>query len=387
MTTKLLLHCNSGLPLVDETGRTVTGYNGTNGVYWYATPVIFVGGVAYVAGYNGYFEVPASTDFAFGTGNFKLRVFVRLNAVVGFQGTLFSNLSGANGFRLSIPEGNSIALKIGAATYSVGYGFATSANYFIDATRISGVLRFAVGGTQVGSDIACADDVLASSAPLRIGGTGVMNDSLYGWFDEAHIDSGAGVDPSQAVPTQQIVYPDAVPQSVFPASTTASQFGAPTIQRMIQEVYPTGFAAGGFGGVTAAQFYTPSPQSVYHINESREAAFGTPTLGLPIVVPAMTSLGRFGTPRVADGGITAQLSSIASSLFGQPALSYLTTHKASGLNTTQFGQPLVAVDRAVSPHGISGVIFGRPTIPSVSSAYIGDAIFIKSKAQSAVVRG
>ena len=214
-----------------------------------------------------------------------------------------------------------------------------------------------------------------------------MNDSLYGWFDEAHIDSGAGVDPSQAVPTQQIVYPDAVPQSVFPASTTASQFGAPTIQRMIQEVYPTGFAAGGFGGVTAAQFYTPSPQSVYHINESREAAFGTPTLGLPIVVPAMTSLGRFGTPRVADGGITAQLSSIASSLFGQPALSYLTTHKASGLNTTQFGQPLVAVDRAVSPHGISGVIFGRPTIPSVSSAYIGDAIFIKSKAQSAVVRG
>lgn len=360
MTTKLLLHCNSGLPLVEETGRPVSSYNGLNGVSYRASPTIFNGGAAFVGGYDGYFSVPASSDFAFGTGDFKIRFFVKFSAVAGFAGVIVDNLSGSTGFRLSLPDGASIRFDAGSTVYSEPYSFATSTNYFVDVTRVSGVLKFSVSGSQVGSDHACADDITASSSPLYIGGNGTMYSSLYGTFDELYITSGTGVLSDQSVPTVEIPYPDAIPITVIPQGFVASSFGTVVGQMMIQVVGVNGFKASGFGAPNSAQSFTATTITGL-ANGSKLVSFGTPVAIKAFVPDSMGVVSKFGKPAGVVSGNTAYAFGFKAASFGTPSKGISASqYQASGFYAARFGLPIVLKYKTATPSGFLATKLGTP---------------------------
>lgn len=385
MTTKLLLHCNSGLPLVEETGRVVSANNNTNGIGYYSSPVLFVGGCAYCGGYTENFSVPASSDFAFGTGDFKLRMFVRLSSTAGKGGTLISNLSGSTGFKWSIPEGSSMVLQIGPNSYSTSISLATMATYFFDVTRISGVLRFAINGAQTGSDITCVDDVTVSTEPLRIGGTSAWLGSIHGYFDELQITAGV-VSASQAVPTIEFAYPDSFPITITVNGFSSTQFGAPSIQKRMQDIFLTGFQATNFGTPEFSQFFTPLPQTIYHVNEGPTTRFGTPSISRGMLVESLGGVTKFGLPTVTVAGKTIEPTGFCGTNFGQPAISRQAEIKATGFNTTNFGTPRLAVNQTISLQGFKVTNFGFPSLPGYANEFPEGAVHCRTGSASVFIR-
>ena len=110
--TKLLLHCDGA---IDETGKTVTNVNGvfSNLIKKFGTYSVYFPS-------NGYFEVPASSDFDFGSGNFTIDFWANW---AGFPSTgfLYCSQSVDGAFAIYLES-----MKFSFLTYDVG---GTTAQY------------------------------------------------------------------------------------------------------------------------------------------------------------------------------------------------------------------------------------------------------------------
>lgn len=193
MAFKLLAHCNgadgsTSFPDSGDTGHTITA----NGHCQVDTAQSKFGGAsALFDGTGDYLSVASHSDFGFGTGDFTIDFWLRLNSFASpvdlfVWGTsdiqCRFNLHTSGGGRLDVFFG-------GTGGNSVNHTFSTGTWYHIACTRASGTVKVFVDGTQKDSFTASGS---ISTAAIRFG---IYHDGstfpLNGWMDEIAIRNEA----------------------------------------------------------------------------------------------------------------------------------------------------------------------------------------------------
>lgn len=159
--SKLLMHFDNSL--TDSYGHSVDVNNNIT----YSTSVLKFGSHSAVFnGTNSYFHLSSTNDFAFGTGDFTIEFWMRIDATNKSYGTLVD-------FRTAQPQAqpcicffnngkinyviNSSAMQISSSTLSTGVW------YHVAVSRASGTTRMFLNGNLQGS-VADTNDIVATGA-------------------------------------------------------------------------------------------------------------------------------------------------------------------------------------------------------------------------------
>lgn len=175
-----------------------------------ATTFKFGTGSAVLDGSGDGLHLDGSADFTYGTGDFTIDFWIRLNAT-GVQQKLYYNDSvGATIFiDLYIWSDNKIYLTVGGVDRITSTtGLTTGSWYHIALTRGTAQTRLFLNGTQEGGTYSDSNDYLFGGAPtpyigIRDGGTF----SLNGWIDELRIIKGTAYWTSDFTPPTAPYYP------------------------------------------------------------------------------------------------------------------------------------------------------------------------------------
>lgn len=150
-------------------------------------------------GSSGYFiastiESSASSDWAFGTGDFTVELWVRANdlGTGGFYDSPIGNWSSSAGWCFFIRPDGTLQFTVNTAAVVSSPGvISVNVGTRISASRVAGTLRLFVNGAQVGSVSDTTN--LTRTDSIRIGGNRVgASDDHEGYIDEVRITKGIG---------------------------------------------------------------------------------------------------------------------------------------------------------------------------------------------------
>jgi hypothetical protein len=203
----------------DATGKTWTA---TGAAVISRAQSVFGGGALFVPNSDGNFiAAGTSADWAFGTGDFTVELWVRIAAI---PATLFDspvgNWGASTGWCFFVqPTGVLSFFTNGTSLASAAGVVAANTWHHIAVCRASGTLRIFVDGVQVAS--AANTENLTRSDFCRVGCNAVSTDSFNGWIDMVRISKGlARYTAGFAVPS--------VPFAATPISSAAGTFAIQT---------------------------------------------------------------------------------------------------------------------------------------------------------------
>jgi len=191
--TKLMLHCNG----VDGSTSFIDSSASANVVSAVGDAQIdtaqskFGGGSCLLDGTGDSLTMPASDNWDFGTGDFRIGIFVRFSALGGSQADLFDTGNGGVLLRAANPGTDSWRLIVNNA-YADGGAFslgvvATGVWYYLEVNRTGTDLRVTNGGVSK-LWIANSDNIV-STGVLTLGSSSAAT-PIAGWIDEVRIDKG-----------------------------------------------------------------------------------------------------------------------------------------------------------------------------------------------------
>ena len=190
--TKLLLHLNNNV--TDEIGKTVTNNNVT-----FSDTIKKLG--SHAASFNGttsYLSVPDSDDWTFGTGDFTIDCWVRLNDNSSSQTIVQQDVDGTNfwSFEINSHAANNLfflSQSSGAGLLGFRASFSQSIGvwYHVAVVRSSGTMYMFVDGVSKSLTFYYgngSENLPNLSGPLLIG-DGIY-DNLDGYIDELRVSKG-----------------------------------------------------------------------------------------------------------------------------------------------------------------------------------------------------
>ena len=157
-------------------------------------------------GSSSYLYVPASTDWAFSTGDFTLECWVNPNAVSAQQ-TLFGNSYSA-AFSAKL-DGSNLAIWLAGTLYSGSVSVVPGSFQHVAWVRVSGTLTTYVNGVGHLLSSSATNNVASSPNPLGVGINHSNGTEYYGgYIDDLRITKGIArytgnfTPPTQAFPNQ-----------------------------------------------------------------------------------------------------------------------------------------------------------------------------------------
>lgn len=159
------------------------------------------------AGFDGsgdYLTIPDSADWDFGTGDFRIAMFVTFTAHTSIMALVGNYLNSTTGFSLQRrSDTNTIRFGNGdTALLDVSWTPTDGVRYFLELCRVGTSLFAKVNGTQVGSAATNSTNITGSTGNLVIGSlyTGTYIQNFNGKIEELEIYKGVGT-PASSVPT------------------------------------------------------------------------------------------------------------------------------------------------------------------------------------------
>jgi len=155
-------------------------------------------GVSFDGVNDSYLTTPNSSDFAFGTGDFTVEFWFNPNHTdTGY--ILDSRGTGVNGFRLYRTGGSGgdlVFSTVGGGNSSTTVDVNTVNNnwYNFCVTRASGVIKFFLNGSQVGSDVNDTANITSTDLNIGAGYTGTL--AYTGIISNLRIIKGTAVNPT-----------------------------------------------------------------------------------------------------------------------------------------------------------------------------------------------
>jgi hypothetical protein len=187
-TSLLLNFTNAGI--IDNTGKNVLETVGNAQID--TTTKKFGTGSLEFDGTTDYIVQPTSENYGYGTGDFTIEFWLRLNATT--TQTIVSNLTAANSTNPHIYINTTIRYFTANADRITGASLSTGQWYHIAVCRGSGSTRLFVDGTQSGSTYTDSNNY-GATAPLGIGtywssGSPLTTSTLNGFIDDLRITKG-----------------------------------------------------------------------------------------------------------------------------------------------------------------------------------------------------
>lgn len=188
----------------------------------------FAGASGLFDGDGDYVSAADHSDFAFGTGDFTIDFWVRLNSTTGEQCFVCKPYSGQTGLQFESNGGTELAFQFNDGTNGISLTPAwtpsTGIWYHIAATRSGNTFRLFVDGAQVGT-VTDVDPITTDSNTLTIGSKGAAK-YLNGWLDEVRLVKGSAVWTSNFTPPSGEY--TSSPGSATVISTAFTEPSAPT---------------------------------------------------------------------------------------------------------------------------------------------------------------
>jgi hypothetical protein len=254
----LLMHMdgsNGSRQMFDMTGKYVT----SNGKYpTYAslstTASKFGGSSLYLNG-TTYAQVQTSTsDFNVGAGDFTVDFWVNFSVVTGTQ-TIVDVGGSASGVRIDY-NGSAFVLYIAGTSSTITFAAAVSTWYHIAVTRVSGVVKFFIGGASTGSPTGTGS--LTGITVVNVGCSVALTQMLTGYVDELRVLSAGAWTASFTPPTNPYDYGSLVAYGQSESSEVKAlvldKAGRATAQR-VPRIMTVSFALGETVTNTPKYFY------------------------------------------------------------------------------------------------------------------------------------
>ncbi len=189
----LLLHMNNPgtSTFIDS---SYSGYQVTaNGNVIGTTTAKFGSGGGYFDGTGDYLSTPDQTDWAFGTGDFTIDLWVRFNTTAGNLTIMSQRVNDNNRWTLSFSSNTLYFQQLvsGSIAPNIGKSWTPSTGtwYHVALTREGNDYKFWVDGTQVGTTSTDATGIADIAAELQIGANGGLS-GFNGCMDEVRISKG-----------------------------------------------------------------------------------------------------------------------------------------------------------------------------------------------------
>jgi hypothetical protein len=163
-------------------------------------------GSAYFDGTGDYLDYNGESQMAFGTSDFTIEFFAYINVLGTFMNFYDSRPTSTNGAYPTIYKHTDNTLRYYANTGEriTGPVLTTNTWYHIVVSRVSGVTRMFVDGTQIASTYTDSTTYLNGTSRPRIGANGVDgSSSVNGYISNLRLLKGTGV-TSVTVPTQPL---------------------------------------------------------------------------------------------------------------------------------------------------------------------------------------
>lgn len=194
--TKLLMHmdgADSGVLFYDETGRTVTvGGNACTKTAQYKFGV----SSAYFDGTGDYVTVPDSDDWYFGTGNFTIDCWVKLNSVLTSTETFiaqWNNDSTPSTVAWALVKGNATIqfwyYASGTVSPSWSYTWTTAWTH-VAIVRNGTLITCYINGVSVGVYSIGSASINDASSVVYLGTMAAAQNAFTGYIDEVRITKG-----------------------------------------------------------------------------------------------------------------------------------------------------------------------------------------------------
>lgn len=174
-------------PIAERTAKTIT----QNASVLSDISKFGTGGLQLTGASNSYIQVPVSTDFQFGTGNFCVELWIKKNltgsyeSIFDFRQSLTNTQISLELFdsELTFRTGNTVRITAANAIPSNQFW------YHIALARNSGVTRLFVNGQQVGSSYTDNNNYI--SGRPRFGALFDQTNPFRGYFDEIRVSNTA----------------------------------------------------------------------------------------------------------------------------------------------------------------------------------------------------
>ncbi len=172
---------------VELTGKTITVSGNT---VISTAQSKFGGGSAYFDGSGDYLTAPTGAPFAFGTGDFTVECWVRLNTVGANEQVIYegrAGFTGSTGGIVLFTSSGTLHCNTNVADVLVGGTLVANTWYHVALTRNAGTLRLWLDGVQVSSSVVSYNLV---DGVFKIGS---RNGDLYlnGYLDDLRVTKGA----------------------------------------------------------------------------------------------------------------------------------------------------------------------------------------------------
>lgn len=199
--TVLLLHCDGSDGSTTFTDSSLSPHTVTanSGAQIDTAQSKFGGASALFSSDNHSINLDGSSDFAFGSGDFTIEMFVRLSTIRGENQHIYDSRpsDGMGGSTLDdypglhITSSGVIRFFRGDVVVITGSTLSVNTWYHIAVTRASGVSRLFVNGVLVGS---AADTITyrngASRPIIGVRGNDPGDNEFFGWIDELRVSKG-----------------------------------------------------------------------------------------------------------------------------------------------------------------------------------------------------
>ena len=194
---KLLLHgdgTNGSTTITDSSPVPHTCTAAGNTALSTTTPKFGTASIAF-DGTADYVSLDGSADFAFGTGDFQIEMWIYLTTLGSTRVLYDSRPASTNGLypMVYITTANTVRYYVNSADRITGATTVSASTWtHVALTRISGVTRLFVGGVLQGSTYADTNDYLNGASRPLIGADGqtLGNSSFIGRIDEVRVLKG-----------------------------------------------------------------------------------------------------------------------------------------------------------------------------------------------------
>ena len=152
------------------------------------TITVNVGAVAI----DGYLTVPTSTEFGFGTGEFTIECWIKLNTIAAGSKTIFDMRSGATELApyLYVDGANIKYFNNGSVTITGATNLVVGTWYHVAISRSGTDTKLFLNGTQEGSTYSDSSNY-GSTKPIRIGGDYAGSAITTGYIDDLRVSNTA----------------------------------------------------------------------------------------------------------------------------------------------------------------------------------------------------
>lgn len=177
----------------------------------------FINSAMFFDGTGDYISLDGSSDFAFGTGDFTVEMWVRPTALAGDCCLVDFRPANTNGFYMYFGfDATTIGVFINNAyIMQPNHAMVVNTWYHIAVSRVAGNFRIFINGAQVGSTVANSSNLLngASRPTIAANGANPAFGNLPGYISDLRITKGVGryaagfTPPVRSLPQEVIARP------------------------------------------------------------------------------------------------------------------------------------------------------------------------------------